>query len=237
MLASSAEAQRVVPQLLDTVDSPLLVEQCVAMRRELCALVARSPFGQGAVWPIVQSVQRDGICVQVLAPAPELDPELAENAEKLALRLAAELGVVGVLAVELFETSSGLLVNELAMRPHNCGHWTIEGAVTSQFEQHLRAVLDYPLGGTAAHTPVAVMANVLGAETAPAMGLDERLHHLMARFPTAKVHLYGKAERPRRKIGHVTVLGEELAPARRDAGLAAQWLATAGWADGWEAQG
>ena len=238
MLTTPSEAQRVVPELLaDTGGAPLLVEQCVAMRRELVALVARSPFGQGAAWPIVQSVQRDGICVQVLAPAPGLDPELAESAEKLALRVAGELGVVGVLAVELFETRHGLLVNELAMRPHNGGHWTIEGAVTSQFEQHLRAVLDYPLGATAAHAPVAVMANVLGADTAPAMGLDERLHHLMARLPGVKVHLYGKAERPRRKIGHVTVLGEELAPVRRDAGLAAQWLANAVWADGREVHG
>ncbi|MDQ3987977.1 MAG: 5-(carboxyamino)imidazole ribonucleotide synthase [Actinomycetota bacterium] len=237
MLPTPSEAQRVVPELLDAAGAPLLVEQRVAMRRELCALVARSPFGQGAAWPIAQSVQRDGICVQVLAPAPELDPELAQNAEQLALRVARELGVVGVLAVELFETSHGLVVNELAMRPHNGGHWTIEGAVTSQFEQHLRAVLDYPLGATAAHTPVTVMANVLGAGTAPAMGLDERLHHLMARFPGAKVHLYGKAERPRRKIGHVTVLGEELAPVRRDAWLAAQWLATGVWADGREVHG
>ncbi|MDQ3887309.1 MAG: 5-(carboxyamino)imidazole ribonucleotide synthase [Actinomycetota bacterium] len=247
-LTTPAEAQRMVPALLTETrssgssvgtetrssGSSLLVEQCVAMRRELVALVARSPFGQGAAWPIVQSVQRDGICVQVLAPAPRLDPALAENAEKLALQVAGELGVVGVLAVELFETCEGLLVNELAMRPHNGGHWTIEGAVTSQFEQHLRAVLDYPLGSTAAHAPVVVMANVLGARSAPAMGLDERLHHLMARFPKAKVHLYGKAERPRRKIGHVTILGEELVPVRRDAELAAQWLATAAWADGRE---
>ena len=233
-LTTPTEAQRIVPELL-TSGASLLVEQFVAMRRELVALVARSPFGQGAAWPIVQSVQRDGICVQVLAPAPGLDPELAENAETLALQVAGELGVVGVLAVELFETCDGLLVNELAMRPHNGGHWTIEGAVTSQFEQHLRAVLDYPLGSTAALAPVTVMANVLGAATAPAMGLDERLHHLMARFPKARVHLYGKAERPRRKIGHVTILGEELAPVRRDAELAAQWLATAVWADGREA--
>ncbi len=237
MLPTPSEAQRVVPELLDTLGAPLLVEQRVAMRRELVALVARSPFGQGAAWPIAQSVQRDGICVQVLAPAPGLDPELAQSAEQLALQVAGELGVVGVLAVELFETHHGLLVNELAMRPHNGGHWTIEGAVTSQFEQHLRAVLDYPLGATAAHAPITVMANVLGATTAPAMGLDERLHHLMARFPGAKVHLYGKAERPQRKIGHVTVLGEELAPVRRDAGLAAQWLASAVWADGREVHG
>ncbi len=128
---------------------PVLVEERVSMRRELAALVARSPFGQGAAWPVVETVQRDGICVEVIAPAPGLDGELASAAGQLALRLAAELGVVGVLAVELFETVDGaLMVNELAMRPHNSGHWTMDGARTSQFEQHLRAVLDYPLGDT-----------------------------------------------------------------------------------------
>ena len=142
----------------------VLVEERVAMRRELSALVARSPFGQGAAWPIVETVQRNGICVEVIAPAPGLDPELGGAAEALGLRLAEELGVVGVLAVELFETiDGGLLVNELAMRPHNSGHWTMDGARTSQFEQHLRAVLDYPLGATGPIAPLTVMANVLGA--------------------------------------------------------------------------
>ncbi len=143
---------------------PVLAEERVAMRRELSALVARSPFGQGAAWPIVETVQRDGICVEVIAPAQGLDPELGSVAGQLALRLAGELGVVGLLAVELFETVDGaLVVNELAMRPHNSGHWTMDGAKTSQFEQHLRAVLDYPLGDTAPIAPVTVMANVLGA--------------------------------------------------------------------------
>ena len=130
--------------------------------------------------------------------------------------MAAELGVVGVLAVELFETADGgLLVNELAMRPHNSGHWTMDGAVTGQFEQHLRAVLDYPLGDTRAIAPVTVMANVLGAPEQPAMGMDERLHHLFGRMPEAKVHLYGKAERPGRKVGHVNVVGDSRRIARR----------------------
>ena len=150
----------------------VLLEERVSMRRELSALVARSPFGQGAAWPVVETVQRDGICVTVLAPAPGLSGELAAEAERLGLRLADELGVVGVLAVELFETTDGaLLVNELAMRPHNSGHWTMNGAVTSQFEQHLRAVLDYPLGDTRAIAPVTVMANVLGAPETPAMAV------------------------------------------------------------------
>ena len=142
----------------------VLIEERVEMRRELAALVARSPFGQGAAWPVVETVQRDGICVEVIAPAQDLAAETASAAGQLALRLADELGVVGLLAVELFETvDGGLLVNELAMRPHNSGHWTMDGASTSQFEQHLRAVLDYPLGDTGLIAPVTVMANVLGA--------------------------------------------------------------------------
>jgi 5-(carboxyamino)imidazole ribonucleotide synthase len=216
----------------------LLAEQRVPIVRELAAVVARSPFGQGAAWPVVQTVQRDGICVQVIAPAPGLAERAAQDAQRLALRIAGELGVVGVLAVELFELASGeLLVNELAMRPHNSAHWTIEGSATSQFEQHLRAVLDYPLGATHSLAPVAVMANVLGAAKPPTMAADERLHHLFARFPEAKVHLYGKAERPGRKLGHVTVLGPEVAAVRRVARLAADFLAGGVWADGWDSHG
>jgi 5-(carboxyamino)imidazole ribonucleotide synthase len=223
---------------------PVMAEEHVNLRRELSALVARSPFGQGATWPVVQTVQRDGICVQVIAPAPDLPDELAAAAQRLALRLAAELGVVGVLAVELFETTNGvLLVNELAMRPHNSGHWTMDGARTSQFEQHLRAVLDYPLGDTEAIAPVTVMANVLGAPhepARPAMTMDERLHHLFARMPDARVHLYGKAERPGRKIGHINFVGSDmadLASLRERAELAAHWLAHGQWADGWDPHG
>jgi 5-(carboxyamino)imidazole ribonucleotide synthase len=237
MLNTPGGARRVVPELL-AAGTPLMVEQCVAMRRELAALVARSPFGQGAAWPVVQTVQRDGICVEVLAPAPGLDDDISAAAQDIALRVAAELGVVGVLAVELFESSTGLLlVNELAMRPHNSGHWTIEGAVTSQFEQHLRAVLDYPLGSTALRAPATVMANVLGAQRRPAMSMDERLHHLMARYPQAKVHLYAKAERPGRKIGHVTVLGGSPEPIRTVAARSAAFLASARWPDGFDEHG
>ncbi len=220
---------------------PVLAEEQVNMRRELSALVARSPFGQGAAWPVVETVQRDGICVQVIAPAPELPDDVASAAQRLALRLAAELGVVGVLAVELFETTGGdLLVNELAMRPHNSGHWTMDGARTGQFEQHLRAVLDYPLGDTDAIAPVTVMANVLGAPQQPAMSVDERLHHLFARMPDARVHLYGKAERPGRKVGHVNFLGAdpaELPRLRERAELAAHWLSHGQWTDGWDPHG
>ncbi|MCB9409705.1 5-(carboxyamino)imidazole ribonucleotide synthase [Mycolicibacterium sp.] len=214
----------------------VLVEERVPMRRELAILVARSPFGQGAAWPVVETVQREGICVTVVAPAPDLPDPLAAEAEQLGLRIADELGVVGVLAVELFETTEGaLVVNELAMRPHNSGHWTMNGAVTSQFEQHLRAVLDYPLGDTRALAPVTVMANVLGAAVTPAMGMDERTHHLMGRIPEAHVHLYGKEERPGRKIGHVNILGTDVAVVRERAERAAHWLSHAEWTDGWEA--
>jgi 5-(carboxyamino)imidazole ribonucleotide synthase len=237
VLPSPAAARSMAEELL-AAGTPLLVEQCVTMRRELAVLVARSPFGQGAAWPVVQTVQRHGICVEVLAPAPQLDVAAAQAAQQLALRLAAELGVVGVLAVELFETPVGdLLINELAMRPHNSGHWTIDGAVTSQFEQHLRAVLDYPLGCTAARAPSCVMANVLGADSPASMGLDERVHHLMARYPQAKVHLYAKSERPGRKIGHVTVCGDELGPVREVAVASAAFLATGMWTDGYPVHG
>ncbi|AYJ06578.1 5-(carboxyamino)imidazole ribonucleotide synthase [Mycobacterium avium] len=221
---------------------PVLAEEQVSLRRELSALVARSPFGQGAAWPVVETVQRDGICVQVIAPAPGLGEDLAADAQRLALRLAGELGVVGVLAVELFETTDGaLLVNELAMRPHNSGHWTMDGSRTGQFEQHLRAVLDYPLGDTDALAPVTVMANVLGARERPRMSVNERLHHLFARMPDARVHLYGKAERPGRKVGHINFLGDfpaadtaGLAALRRRAELAAHWLSHGQWTDGWD---
>ncbi|MDT5035432.1 MAG: 5-(carboxyamino)imidazole ribonucleotide synthase [Micromonosporaceae bacterium] len=211
-------------------DAKLIVEERVVLRRELAAVVARSPFGQVAAYPVVETVQRDGICVEVLAPAPGLSDDLAVAAERLAIDLATALDVVGILAVELFETADGLLVNELAMRPHNSAHWTIEGARTSQFEQHLRAVLDYPLGDTSLAAPAVAMANVLGGPPG-GMAIDERLHHLFAAEPTAKVHLYGKQPRPGRKIGHVTVLGDTLPEARARATTAARWLREGALAD------
>ncbi|MEV4344448.1 5-(carboxyamino)imidazole ribonucleotide synthase [Actinoplanes sp. NPDC049596] len=203
--------------------TPLIVEEKVRLKRELAALVARSPFGQVAAYPVVETVQKDGICVEVLAPAPGLPEDLALKAQQLAIDLANELGVVGLLAVELFETDEGIVVNELAMRPHNSGHWTIEGARTSQFEQHLRAVLDYPMGETSLTAPAVVMANVLGGEPG-GISIDERLHHLFAEDPGARVHLYGKQVRPGRKIGHVTVLGDDMTTVRARAARAARWL-------------
>jgi 5-(carboxyamino)imidazole ribonucleotide synthase len=205
----------------------LLAEEYVPFGRELAVLAARSPHRQGAVYPVVQTVQRDGICREVIAPAPGLAPGRAAQAAELALRIAAELGVTGLLAVEMFETPAGLLVNELAMRPHNCGHWTIEGARTSQFEQHLRAVLDLPLGSPAMAAPAAVMANVLGGDDAD---VYDRYIHVMAADPAAKVHMYGKPVRPGRKIGHVTVTGDrdhadpqELADRARRAASYLRW--------------
>ncbi len=242
----SDEAEAIVTEQLDR-GVQLMVEQAVDFTRELSAMVARSPFGQGASWPVVETVQRSGQCAVVLAPAPQLSKELSAEAEQLALRVASELGVVGSMAVELFETTDGtLIVNELAMRPHNSGHWTQDGARTSQFEQHLRAVLDYPLGDPSPIAPVTVMANLLGAPEAPAMSMDERLHHLFARMPDAKVHLYGKGERKDRKIGHVNVLGAAsgsiddpayVAAVRERAERAAHWLSHAEWTDGWDEHG
>lgn len=246
MMADDADEVRSVVERYLADGVPVMIEERVAMRRELAALVARSPFGQGAAWPVVETVQRDGICVTVIAPAPDLSEETGSAASELALRVASALGVVGVLAVELFETvQGGLVVNELAMRPHNSGHWTMDGARTSQFEQHLRAVLDYPLGDTSALAQT-VMGNVLGAPETPTMSMDERVHHLFARMPDAKVHLYGKEERPGRKIGHVNIVGgptnpgevgdtsESVESLRERAERAAHWLSHAQWTDGWD---
>jgi 5-(carboxyamino)imidazole ribonucleotide synthase len=223
----------------------LIAEEYVRFDRELGALVARSPKGQGAAYPVVQTVQADGICREVIAPAPGLDPTLALRAQRLALTLAAELGVTGLLAVELFAVEDELIINELAMRPHNCGHWTIDAAVTSQFEQHLRAVLDLPLGDPAAKASAAVLVNVLGGDDPD---LNSRLAHVMAADPGVKVHLYGKVVRQGRKVGHVTVVGEDVAELRDRAWRAANYLrhgtedpedagVTVGYADGTAAAG
>lgn len=207
--------------------TPLLAEEKVDLARELAADVARRPSGALRAWPVVETVQDDGICVEVIAPAPGLPGPLHAEAGDIATRIATELQVTGVLAVELFETTDGrLLVNELAMRPHNSGHWTIEGSRTSQFEQHLRAVLDLPLGSTDRTAPVTVMANVLGGpdEVTPA-GLDERLALVMETWPAVKVHLYGKTWRPGRKVGHVTAVGNAPDEVRARAVGAADLLA------------
>lgn len=205
----------------------LLAEELVDFRRELSALVARSPSGQAAAYPVVASTQVDGICAEVVAPAPDLDPDLATEAQEVALRIAGELGVTGVLAVELFETRDGrILVNELAMRPHNTGHWTQDGAVTSQFENHLRAVLDLPLGSPAARAPWTVMVNILGGpDGSSKVGrLYDGYPHAMARDPHLRVHLYGKDLRPGRKVGHVNAYGDDLEDCLERARHAAAWF-------------
>ena len=203
----------------------ILAEERVDFRRELSALVARSPSGQVAAWPVVASKQRDGICHEVIAPAPDLDPDLAVQAQQIAMRVAGELGVTGVLAVELFETwQQGVLVNELAMRPHNTGHWTQDGSVTSQFENHLRAVLDLPLGAPDARVRWTVMVNILGGARQTGH-LYDGFPHAMARDPRLRVHLYGKELRPGRKVGHVNAYGDDLDDCLERARHAAAWFA------------
>jgi 5-(carboxyamino)imidazole ribonucleotide synthase len=209
--------------------SGLLAEEKVGFARELAVLVARSPSGQAAAWPVVQSTQVDGVCREVVAPAPDLNPDLAARATEIGLTIAGELGVVGVLAVEMFQLDSAsgeaggsqVLVNELAMRPHNSGHWTIDGAVTSQFEQHLRAVLDLPLGDPRPRARWSVMVNVLGGDHPD---LYRSYLHVMARDPGVKVHMYGKDVRPGRKVGHVTVCGDDLADCLSRARHAADFI-------------
>ncbi len=204
----------------------ILAEEKVDFRRELSALVARSPSGQVAAYPVVESVQRDGICWEVTAPAPDLDETLAVEAQRIAMRVAGELDVTGILAVEMFETTDGrVLVNELAMRPHNTGHWSMDGAVTGQFENHLRAVLDLPLGSPSPRAPWTVMVNILGGDHG---ALSEELYagygHVLARDPRLKVHLYGKSVKPGRKVGHVTAYGTDLDDIRDRARHAAAWF-------------
>jgi 5-(carboxyamino)imidazole ribonucleotide synthase len=204
----------------------ILAEEKVDFRRELSALVARSPSGQAAAYPVVESVQRDGICWEVVAPAPDLAAELAVEAQQVAMKVAAELDVTGILAVELFETRTGeVLVNELAMRPHNTGHWSMDGAVTGQFENHLRAVLDLPLGSPEARAPWTVMVNILGGDDQRLAGdLYAGYPHVLARDPRLKVHLYGKDVKPGRKVGHVTAYGDDLEEVRERALHAAAWF-------------
>ena len=209
---------------------PVLVEEKVSFTRELAVLVARRPSGELRAWPVVESIQRDGVCSEVIAPAPGLSEDVANRARRIASTIAEGLDVTGVLAVEMFEVPADaadpdgpttVLVNELAMRPHNSGHWTIDGAVTSQFEQHLRAVLDLPLGSTRPVAPWTVMVNVLGSDRTE---LTDALPDLLARHPAARVNLYGKGVRPGRKLGHVNVSGADLDEVRAAARSAADLL-------------
>lgn len=185
----------------------LLIEELIDFDYEIAVMVARSPHGQATTWAPTQTIQRDGICTMTITPAPQLSSDLSQRAQKLALDIANEIGVVGVMAVEIFVKGEELFINELAMRPHNSGHWTIEGSLTSQFEQHLRAVLDLPLGNPQMTAPIAVMGNILGGDKED---MYRPYLHLMARTPELKFHHYKKQVRPGRKIGHVNVLGDNL---------------------------
>ena len=194
--------------MLASLGGSLLVEQKVAFKRELAQLSARNPAGDFASWPVVETRQKNGVCSEVLSPAPNISSEMSKEAVKIARLISESLGVTGNLAVEMFETKEGeLLVNELAMRPHNSGHFTIEGSVTSQFEQHLRAVLNLPLGKTDPIRPVAVMANLLGVSDS--QDLVANRDKVMSSFPEVNIHLYGKAPRLGRKLGHITITGDD----------------------------
>jgi len=193
--------------MLASLGGSLLVEQKVSFKRELAQLSARNPNGDFVSWPIVETRQKNGVCSEVLSPAPNISSEMSMEAVKIARLISESLGVTGNLAVEMFETTDGeLLVNELAMRPHNSGHFTIEGSVTSQFEQHLRAVLNLPLGKTDPVRPVAVMANLLGVSNS--QDLLANRDKVMSLFPDVNIHFYGKAPRLGRKLGHITVVGD-----------------------------
>jgi 5-(carboxyamino)imidazole ribonucleotide synthase len=217
---SAAQAAEPFAELGEGVQ--IIAEEFVDFTRELSALVVRSPSGQAAAYPISESVQRDGICIETITPAPGLTEAQATGAQQLALTIASELGVVGVLAVELMQRADGsIVVNELAMRPHNTGHWTIDGASTSQFENHLRAVLDLPLGDPTPRVPWAVMVNVLGGSVDD---LPSALLHCFARDRKLRVQLYGKSVRPGRKVGHVTAVGDDLESTRKRARHAAAYL-------------
>ena len=207
VVSSAAEAQDWFGSLES--GGQLLVEELVDFTRELAQQVARRPSGDLAVYPVVETVQRGGVCAEVLAPAPRASARLVEVAAAIGTAIAEGLGVTGMLAVELFETADErLLINELAMRPHNSGHWTQDGAVTSQFEQHVRAALDLPLGDPSPRQDAAVMINILGGPASDS--LEDRLPAALAAHPAVKVHTYGKAPRPGRKVGHVNAVGDDL---------------------------
>ena len=220
-IASPEELRGVMESVTLGPQAVWLAEELVPFTQELAAQIARSPHGQIVAYPVVRTVQTDGICTEVVAPAPGLSQDRAIAAQRIAIAVANELGCTGMLAVELFDTGDRLLVNELAMRPHNSGHWTIDGAHTSQFENHLRAVLDLPLGKPTPKFAWTVMVNVLGGR---ATDMYSGFKHCMARDPGVRIHMYGKEVRPGRKIGHVTVSSDDLDDALRRAHHAADYL-------------
>lgn len=216
VVASEAELNEILKN-----QPTLLLEEKLNFTSEIAVMVARSPHGQAATWPPTLTLQRDGICIQTITPAPDLSDELRISAQQLALKIAEVIGLVGVLAVELFVVDDQLIVNELAARPHNSGHWTIEGSVTSQFEQHLRAVLDLPLGDTSMRANYAVMGNVIGGAKTD---MYRPYLHLFARTPYLKVHQYRKAVRAGRKVGHVTAIGNNLATLQSEVSHAVDYM-------------
>ncbi len=201
----------------------LLAEEKVDFIRELAQLSARRPSGEFVAWPLVETIQENGVCSVVLAPAPNAAAEILERTVEIAKQVSEGLGVAGVLAVEMFEARDGrIVINELAMRPHNSGHFSIEGSVTSQFEQHLRAVLDLPLGSAEPRAAHAVMVNLLGVDDKN--DFVQAYSQALEKHPAAKVHTYGKGPRAGRKMGHVTVVSESAEQALAEARGAAAVL-------------
>jgi 5-(carboxyamino)imidazole ribonucleotide synthase len=209
-----------VTQLLKKVPK-LLIEELIQFDFEIAVMVARSPHGQASTWAPTKTVQSDGICIETITPVPEFDEFQSKKAQNLALQIADEIKLVGVMAVEMFVKGDELFINELALRPHNSGHWTIEGSVTSQFEQHLRAILDLPLGDTSMTAKWAVMGNVLGGSKSD---MYRPYLHLMARTPSLKFHQYRKEVKPGRKIGHVSITGDNLVELRKEVEHALQYM-------------
>ena len=215
------DSQSELDELHRTINRTLLLEAKLNFDYEISVMVARSPHEQAATWPATLTVQADGICTQTITPIPEISEELAISVQSAALKIAQAINLVGVMAVEIFIVGDNFVINELALRPHNSGHWTIEGSRTSQFEQHLRAILDLPLGSTEMVAPIAVMGNVLGGEKAD---MYRPYLHLMARTPALKFHQYGKEVKLGRKIGHVTMTGEDLLELRTEVSHAVDYM-------------
>jgi 5-(carboxyamino)imidazole ribonucleotide synthase len=199
----------------------LLLEEKLDFDYEISVMVARSPHDQAATWPATLTIQSDGICTSTVTPVPEISDALANKVQAAALEIASGISLVGVMAVEMFIIGEDFYINELALRPHNSGHWSIEGSETSQFEQHLRAILDLPLGSTALRSKFAVMGNVLGGEKSD---MYRPYLHLMARTPNLKFHQYGKEVKPGRKIGHVTMCGENLLQLQQEVAHAVDYM-------------
>ena len=203
------------------VKSALLLEEKLNFDYEISVMVARSPHEQAATWPATLTIQNDGICTQTVTPVPDISHELSTAVQSAALEIAQAISLVGVMAVEIFVVGDKFFINELALRPHNSGHWSIEGSQTSQFEQHLRAILDLPLGATSMVAPVAVMGNVLGGEKTD---MYRPYLHLMARTPDLHFHQYGKEVKPGRKIGHVTMIGDDLLQLQHEVSHAVDYM-------------